>query len=929
MARERSDKSTISFLERMDLGEKLVPDWNIPSEYPDLTKYPQIAVDLETCDPHLTTLGPGWARNDGFVVGIAVAAGDQAWYFPIRHENGHNLDPRMTLKWFSKQMATPHIDKIMHNATYDLGWLRAEGVNVQGRIIDTMITGAIVDENRFSYSLNNLGRDYIDMRKDEKMLRAAAKDWGIDPKADMWRLPPSYVGAYAEQDAFMTMKLWDRLKTEISSQDLSHIFQLETSLIPLMVDMRARGVRVDLDKTDMVRKGLRTKVQDLKSEIKRKTGVDIEPWASASMQKVFEALNLQYPQTEAGAPSFTKQYLNAHPHEVCQMIVKLREFDKADSTFIDSILRHEHKGRIHTEFHQLRSDDGGTVTGRFCVSEDTLIETQRGPVPIIDIKPRQDMALTHRGRLQPIRHLIYKGEEEMVALRASCGSVVKCTRNHRVMTASGWTKVGDLVIGQEICGVDIQEGLSERGALPSSGRVVPFQRQAEPQGGGCEAWDNISLRTSHSQHSSYRGADEGREGPSVLSVQAWRKKRNVGENRWLAPQLQRTAVLRPVRLHSGAQAELVHGETFVEARLRASGGNGSDAWLDRGARGYECSPHQREPRGQLAAQPRIGDTGGASLTARSVTVEKIEPLGVAQVWDIEVEADHSYVAHGLIHHNSSSNPNLQQIPARDPDIKKLIRGLFIPEEGENWGSFDYASQEPRLLVHFAASMPDRMRSPVVDTIVEEYHKGDVDLHQMVAEIAGISRKQAKAVNLGIMYGMGVTKLAAQLDISVEEAKRIMAEHKDKVPFVKQLADVASRRAESEGQIRTVLGRLCRFHLWEPTTFGYNKPLPLEEAKKEYGNINNLKRAFSYKALNKLIQGSAADQTKKAMADCYAEGLVPLLTVHDELCFSVTDKAQAARIKEIMETGLKLNIPSRVDDDVPAFRGLPNNWGEVE
>jgi DNA polymerase I-like protein with 3'-5' exonuclease and polymerase domains len=410
-----------------------------------------------------------------------------------------------------------------------------------------------------------------------------------------------------------------------------------------MVDMRARGVRVDLDKADIARKGLRIKVQELKDEIKRKTGVDLEPWASASVQKVFEALNLQYPQTEAGAPSFTKQYLNAHPHEVCQMIVRLREFDKADSTFIDSILRYETKGRIHTEFHQLRSDDGGTVTGRF----------------------------------------------------------------------------------------------------------------------------------------------------------------------------------------------------------------------------------------------------------------------------------------------SSSNPNLQQIPARDPDIKRLIRGLFVPEEGESWGSFDYSSQEPRLLVHFAASMPDHMRSPVVDTIVDEYHKGDVDLHQMVAEIAGISRKQAKAVNLGIMYGMGVTKLAAQLDVSVDEAKRIMGEHKDKVPFVKQLADVASKRAESQGQIRTVLGRLCRFHLWEPTTFGYSKPLPLEEAKKEYGNINNLKRAFSYKALNKLIQGSAADQTKKAMADCYAEGLVPLLTVHDELCFSVSSPEQASRIKEIMENGLPLKIPSRVDDDVPAFRGLPNNWGEVE
>jgi len=452
------------------------------------------------------------------------------------------------------------------------------------------------------------------------------------------------VGAYAEQDALMTLKLWDRLKTEISSQDLTHIFNLETSLIPLMVKMRARGVRVDLDKADIARQGLRSKVQDLKTLIKHKTGVDIEPWAAASVQKVFDALNLQYPKTEAGAPSFTKQYLNAHPHEMCQAIVQLREFDKADSTFIDSILRHEKNGRIHTEFHQLRSDDGGTVTGRF----------------------------------------------------------------------------------------------------------------------------------------------------------------------------------------------------------------------------------------------------------------------------------------------SSSSPNLQQIPARDPDIKKLIRGLFIPEEGQMWGSFDYSSQEPRLLVHFAASMPDSMRSPVVDTIVEEYHKGDVDLHQMVADIAGITRKQAKVVNLGIMYGMGVGKLAAQLGVSDAEAKSIIEEHQTKVPFVKQLATVASNQAEKNGQIRTILGRLCRFHLWEPRTFGYNKPLPLEEAKKEYGTLgNNLRRAFTYKALNKLIQGSAADQTKKAMADCYAEGLVPLLTVHDELCFSVESGEQAERIKEIMESGLPLKIPSKVDVDIPHMRGLPNNWGEVE
>lgn len=636
MARDRKDTRTVDFMARVELGESLDPDWNIPSEYPDLTQYKSIAVDLETRDPHIKTLGPGWARNDGYIVGIAVAAGDYQGYFPIRHENGHNLDPDITMRWLKKQMATPDIQKIMHNATYDAGWLYSEGVDVQGRIIDTMIAAPLVNENRFSYSLNNLGRDYIDMRKDEKMLRAAAKDWGIDPKSDMWRLPPKFVGAYAEQDALMTLKLWEYLQVEINKQDLTHIFDLETNLIPMMLDMRKQGVRVDLDKAARVQGDLKKKAKQVHAEIKRKTGVDVQPWAAASVQKMFEALNLSYPQTENGAPSFTKQYLNAHPHEMCQQLVRLRELDKASSTFVESILRHEHKGRIHCEFHQLRSDDGGTVTGRF----------------------------------------------------------------------------------------------------------------------------------------------------------------------------------------------------------------------------------------------------------------------------------------------SSSNPNLQQIPARDPEIKAAIRGLFIPEKGEKWGSFDYASQEPRLLVHFAASMPDSMRNPMVDTIVEEYHKGDVDLHQMVADMAGISRKEAKTVNLGIMYGMGVGKLAGQLSITNEEAKGLLETHRQKVPFVKQLASIATMKASEHGQIRTLLGRRCRFHLWEPKSFGYKRPLPHDEAQKEYGM--GIRRAFTYKALNKLIQGSAADQTKKAMADCYSEGLLPLLTVHDELCFSVQNKEQAARIKDIMENGLNdvLLVPSRVDQE------LGENWGEV-
>lgn len=635
MTKDRFDVSTDDFLLKMDLSNPDV-EWFMPSEFPDLTRHTLMAIDLETRDPHLTEMGPGWATKSGEIIGIAVAAGDFSGYFPIAHANGPNLDKKTTLRWLGKQLATPHMTKVMHNASYDTGWLMAEGVNIQGPIIDTMLAAPLLDENRMSYRLDLLGKDYLGMRKDEKVLKQAAAEWGIDPKAEMWKLPARYVGVYAEADAVLTLKLWERFKPMLEDQSLMSVLTLEHRVLPAVIDMRMRGVRVDLDKAEQAKKELRKRANEMANWIAKESGVKVDPWSAASVQKMFDALGLEYPRTEAGAPSFTKQFLQAMEHPVAKALVTLREMDKADSTFIDSILRYQKNGRIHCEMHQLRSDEGGTVTGRF----------------------------------------------------------------------------------------------------------------------------------------------------------------------------------------------------------------------------------------------------------------------------------------------SSSNPNLQQIPARDPYIKSMIRGLFVPEDGCRWGSFDYSSQEPRLLVHFAASHPDTERDTLVQSIVEEYRRGDADLHQMVADMAGISRKAAKTINLGIMYGMGVGKLANQLGLSDVQAKALMAEYQEKVPFVKKLATLASTRAEREGRIRTILGRLCRFDLWEPATFGYNKPMKYDDAQREYGGMGRLRRAFTYKALNRVIQGSAADQNKLAMAECYEEGLVPLLTVHDELCFNVESDEQAARITKIMEEGLPLKVPSKVDQE------LGNNWGEV-
>ena len=606
-------------------------EWLPPENFPDLSAYDEISIDLETKDPDLIKMGSGSIVGRGDVTGIAVAVKNWCGYYPIAHEGGGNMDRKKVLKWFQDVLSTPAI-KIFHNAMYDVCWLRAIGLSVSGKIVDTMIASALVDENQMRYDLNNCSKRYTGKGKNETDLYAAAKDWGVDAKAEMYKLPAIYVGAYAEKDAEITLELWQELKKEILHQDIQSIFDLETELFPCLVAMKFRGVRVDVQKAHTMKQELASQEAKLIQTVKKETGIDTQIWAARSIAQVFDKLKLDYDRTEkTSAPSFTKNFLQNHPHPVVKQIAQAREINKAHTTFIDTILKHSHKGRIHADINQLRSDNGGTVTGRF----------------------------------------------------------------------------------------------------------------------------------------------------------------------------------------------------------------------------------------------------------------------------------------------SYSNPNLQQIPARNKDLGPRIRALFIPEEGHTWGCFDYSQQEPRLVVHYATLQ----NLYGVDEVLEAYREGDADFHNIVADMAEIPRSQAKTINLGLFYGMGKNKLQAELGVSKDKAEELFKKYHTKVPFVKQLMDNVSQRAQDSGKIRTLLGRLCRFHLWEPNSFGIHKALPHEEALREHGP--GIKRAYTYKSLNKLIQGSAADMTKKAMINLYKEGIIPHIQVHDELDISVESDKQAKRIVEIMESAVELEVPNKVDYE----SGF--NWGNIK
>ena len=608
-------------------------EWLPPKNFPDLSDAKEIAFDLETKDPQLKTRGPGWMTNNGHIIGVAVAVDGWKGYYPFRHENGFNFDPGRVLKWTAKTLSTDAI-KIAHNAVYDLGWLKFNNFEVNGPIVDTMIAAALIDENRWSFSLNACAKDYLGEIKNETFLNEKAKEWGIDAKQDLWKMPAGYVGFYAEQDAGLTLRLWQRFKAEIQQQSLNDVWDMEMQLLPILHKMRATGIRVDEDKAVLLKKEFKQKESLLLSKIKKETSFNVDIWAARSVAKIFDRIGVDYPRTpKSGEPSFTTNWLANCEHPIAKLIKEAREINKFHSTFIDSIQRYVHKGRIHAEINQLRSDQGGTVSGRL----------------------------------------------------------------------------------------------------------------------------------------------------------------------------------------------------------------------------------------------------------------------------------------------SYANPNLQQIPARNKEFGDKIRSLFLPEEGKQWGSFDYSQQEPRLVAHYSSATGQNLDGS--DEFIQAYQDESADFHQIVADMAQISRTQAKTINLGLFYGMGKNKLSKELGISKDKAEILLNQYNSRVPFVKKLAEAVTQSASKFGFIRTIKGRKCRFDKWEPMTFGMNQAMNYNEAKANYGN--NIRRAFTYKALNRLIQGSAADQAKQAMIDCYNAGFMPMLQIHDELCFSIYNDDDIMKIKQEMENSIEdLRVPFKVD----VAKGL--SWGET-
>jgi len=618
--------------------------WLPPVSFPRLWEAKSVTIDTETRDPRLDTWGPAWHKkeSDAYMVGVSVEADGWVGYYPLAHANGNNMDNKIVLRWLSKVLKADN-EKVFHNASYDLGWLSHSGLTqIGGTIFDTAAAAPLLDEHRLSYSLENLCQDFLGQGKVETWLQQRARELGLDPKADLWQLPPQDVGMYAEGDVIQTRALAEHLRPLLAEQNLTDLMSLECRLIPGLVRTRLKGVCVDVEAAERLRLKLGKDAEKLAHEHRKEFGKYTNPNSNVEIAAVCHRLGISHPYTKEGNPSFVKEWLESHKHPLFKSIRMMRQLATMRGLLKSIVYDYNYNGRIHCSLNQLRGDKEGSIKGTV------------------------------------------------------------------------------------------------------SGRF------------------------------------------------------------------------------------------------------------------------------------------------------------------------------------SSSHPNLQQVPERDPFWGPLFRSLFIPSKGKRWISADYAEQEYRLIVHFALLL----RLPGAKEAAAAYRVAGASFHQMVADLLGRpkERKLCKQLNFGMAYGMGEGLLAASLALTLEAARPLLTLYHDKAPFIRDLRDACSNRAEAAGYVHTILKRRCRFPLWERRTYGkgqdevYEAPLPREEALKKWGN--RVRRAWLHKAMNRVIQGGGADITKASMAACYDAGIDPLLQVHDELDFESDSPDESDKVKEIMQD----TVPT--DPHMVVDVGIGDNWAEA-
>jgi Mesyanzhinovviridae DNA polymerase len=347
------------------------------SSLPSWGECSRVSVDTETYNPDIKKMGSA-AYRDGYIVGYSFAFENGfSTYVPIRHSGGGNVDCNQAISYLRDQLGGFKGELIGANLKYDLGFLLAVGVspNRACKLRDIQIADPLINELHFSYSLQSIAERWGFPGKAESILQEAAAEFNLDPKADIYQFHSQYVGPYAERDASLPLEIYRVQRHELDKQDLWPIFEIESRVLPAIVGMECRGVRVDLDKLEEVEERLYDSELIELSKIKYETGIYIpteDIWKAKVILPLFQHLGIELPLTPTGKPSVAAPIISLIDNTAVQSLVHARKLNKLRTTFCESIKRFQVSGRIHCQYNQVRGESGGAAYGRMSCSKPNL-----------------------------------------------------------------------------------------------------------------------------------------------------------------------------------------------------------------------------------------------------------------------------------------------------------------------------------------------------------------------------------------------------------------------------------------------------------------------------------------------------------------------------------------------------------------------------
>lgn len=350
--------------------------WKPVKDFPNLSTAKVIGLDTETFDPELLQNGPGWGRGVGHMIGASLSTEDGSkWYLPFRHElqKELNFEPENVLAFLRDTLKT-NVPKVGANLQYDIGWLKQEGVIVNGPLYDVQYAEALLYDTAKSYALEDVAQRWLGIGKtSNELYEWLAQAYGGKPdskqRANLYRSPTTLAGPYAESDATLPIQILKRQWIELDKAGLLNLFKMECKLIPILIGMRMRGMPVDIGQAEKVKHYLRAKEKEAQQKLNIKAGFEVGVYTPDDLKRLFDSKGYSYPLTAKGAPSFRKDWLSAQTHDVAGLVNTVRKYAKAQGTFVqNAILDKQVNGVLRPSLHPLRGEDGGAVSGRFSSS---------------------------------------------------------------------------------------------------------------------------------------------------------------------------------------------------------------------------------------------------------------------------------------------------------------------------------------------------------------------------------------------------------------------------------------------------------------------------------------------------------------------------------------------------------------------------------